>query len=41
MSNHPRKYFEDDVLTWIFVAVIFVAVNLALWGTLLWESIYG
>ena len=36
MSNHTHKPAENDVFAWIVIAVIFGAVNLALWAGLLW-----
>ena len=37
MSNQLRKRFEDnDLWTWAVIAALFGAVDLALWGVLLW-----
>jgi hypothetical protein len=39
VRDQIHKQFENDVLAWTVIAMIYGAVNLAMWATVLWEAI--
>lgn len=41
MSNDTHKYVEDDIFAWAVIAMVFGGVALALWATLLWQSMHS
>jgi hypothetical protein len=38
MEQDARKHLDEDVLAWAVIGAIFGGVTLALWGTLVWNT---